>query len=347
MAVHNSSPMMIRLVARFGAAVMLGAGTVAPGCDEAHAHGHAAPLKVLATIGEVGLSPGQFDYPRAIDNDGESIWVIDKAARVQRLDVRTGRCTGGWKMPDYILGKPTGITIAPGAGGEQVLYVADTHYHRVMVYRAPAENAAPELLGTVGSFGEGPGQFIYPTDVAVLLDEAGREPRRMYVSEYGGNDRISAFDAKGPNQFEFAFTFGHFGDSAAAETVQFNRPQSMAIDVRKKELIVTDACNHRIGRFTLDGKLISWVCKAGAGAGELRYPYGLILLDDGSAMVSEYGNNRVQRVDVSTGASLGIFGVPGRGEGELASPWGLTRFKGSVYVLDSGNNRVQSFKEPG
>jgi hypothetical protein len=272
---------------------------------------------------------------------------IDKAARVQRLDVATGRCTGGWRMPDYILGKPTGVTIAPGAGGEKVLYVADTHYHRVMIYRPPAAGGEPQLLGSVGSFGEGPGQFIYPTDVLVLLDASGKEPRRIYVSEYGGNDRISVFEATGPNAFEYSFSFGHFGDSPAAENISFNRPQSMAFDAGSNQLIVTDACNHRIGRFTPEGKLVAWAGGPGTGPGQFRYPYGLVLLSDGSALISEYGNNRLQRIEASSGKSLGIFGVPGRGEGELASPWGLTLMGGRVYVLDSGNNRVLSFKEPG
>jgi DNA-binding beta-propeller fold protein YncE len=279
--------------------------------------------------------------------------VIDKAARVQKLDPLTGKYLGGWRMPEWILGKPTGVTVAPGDGGEKLIYVADTHYHHILIYR-PGDSfegvKEPKVVGQFGEFGEGPGQFVYPTDVAVLMEPDGKRARRIYVSEYGGNDRISVFEHdSAPNSYRFAFAIGAFGSSASAERVEFSRPQSLAIDTAHNELIVTDACNHRLGRLTLEGKLIAWYGSPD-GADELpghfKYPYGLCLLGDGSAMVAEFGNNRVQRIELSTGRSLGCFGTPGRQAGELAIPWGVTVLGDRVYVLDSGNNRVLAFARP-
>ncbi len=319
----------------------------------------AAPLKVTRHFGEVGLNPGQFSYPRAIDTIDDDVWVIDKMARVQRLDAKTGECRGGWRMPDWENGKPTGITLwRPPAGGALRVIIPDTHYHRVMVYD-PAGESPPEglmegrgkILASFGSYGEGEGQFIYPTDVAVLATANGKGIRRLYVSEYGGNDRVSVYEpAAGETvgderAFVFRFTFGKFGAGQGAE---FNRAQAIELDAERNELVMADACNHRIGRFTLEGVLIGWVGGGiGKAAGQMQYPYGIELVGGGRVMVAEFGGNRVQEFDLRTGTSLGVYGQAGREDGELASPWGVALSGGSVLVLDSGNNRVQGFAAPG
>lgn len=317
------------------------------------------PLNVSVAFGEVGDSPGQFSYPRCIDATKTDVWVIDKLARVQRVDVKTGRTTGGWRMPAWGNGKPTGITVwTPPAGGPARVIIPDTHYHRVMIYdpegAAPPEHMADapgRLIASFGSYGEEDGQFIYPTDVAVLPTEDGRGIQRLYVVEYGGHDRVSVFEpAQGEQRgqeakFVFRFDFGRFGDGQGAE---FNRPQSIEIDPARRELVLTDACNHRVGRFTLDGEIIAWIGGGiGKGPGQMQYPYGLELLEGGKALVAEFGGNRVQMFDLVTGGSLGIFGQAGRNEGQLASPWGLAVAGRTVLVLDSGNNRVQGFDSPG
>jgi hypothetical protein len=315
----------------------------APGPGEA-----AAPLRTTAVLGEVGTSPGQFVYPRCLDSDGSSLWVIDKSARVQRLDPRSGECTAIWTMPEFAQGKPVGITVGPpppGMGDDPIIYIADTHCHRIMLYQPPrGPDEAPKLLASFGSFGTGDGQFIYPTDVAILAEADGKHAARLYVAEYGDNDRISIFDAS----FRFLHTFGHFGSGGGPEP-EFNRPQSIAIDAKRSELIVADACNHRIGVFTLEGRLLRWHGSpqtAGSGQEQICYPYGLALLDDGTALVSEYGNHRVRHMSLQDGATLALYGTPGAGKGELASPWAVTVMKGSAYVLDSGNARIQAFPAP-
>ena len=78
--------------------------------------------------------------------------------------------------------------------------------------------------------------------------------------------------------------------------------------------------------------------------GELRYPYGLALLPDGSLVVCEYGNNRLQ-VFSPEGRSLAVYGAAGRGLGQLAYPWGVAvDAEKRACVVDAGNNRIQVWK---
>ncbi|MDX2131089.1 MAG: hypothetical protein SFY69_03435 [Planctomycetota bacterium] len=315
-------------------------------------------LDVVALYGEAGDAPGQFSYPRCLDATQTHAWVIDKLARVQKIDVRTGECVGGWRMPEWQNGKPTGVTVwTPPAGGPTRIIIADTHYHRVMVYD-PAGIAPPGemsdahglVLASFGSYGEEDGQFIYPTDVCVLPTDDGRGIKRLYVAEYGGNDRVSVFEpAVGEtpgHETRFTFLFA-FGEPGAGEG-RFNRPQSLFLGADGTELVVVDACNHRLARHALDGTYLGQVgLGIGNGPGEMKYPYAGVVLSDGSVMVSEFGGNRLQRFDLRTGASLGIYGRAGRSPGELASPWGVAVAGTRLLVLDSGNNRVQSITAPG
>ncbi|MEZ6232953.1 MAG: hypothetical protein R3B68_02075 [Phycisphaerales bacterium] len=346
-----------------GVAALAGLAAVLGGCGEA-APVPGEPIRVRVAFGEVGVSPGQFSYPRAmdaqVDASGSWLWVVDKSGRVQKIDAATGACRAWWRMPAIALGKPTGITIGPAAGpgladgdaGRAAVWLADTHYHQILVYdAADAEMPGPgqepreaRVLARFGEYGEAPGQFVYVTDVALLLDAAGAV-ERVYVSEYGGNDRITCLDS----EFNVLFTFGAFGSGETAERVEFNRPQAIGIDGLRRELVVVDSCNHRVGRFTLDGELIAWIGSpetAGDELGRFRYPWGLYLPGDGTALVVEQQGARVQHIDLATGDALASYGRIGYGEGELVTPWSVTVIGEMAYVLDSGNNRIFGFDAP-
>lgn len=358
-------------VVRRGLLALTAAGLLfTSGCNRGPQAGE--PLPINVNFGEGGDSPGQFAYPRAIDADATSVWVIDKLARVQRLDAKTGESLGGWRMPQWQVGKPTGVTVwvPDNHSDDEFIFVPDTHYHRVDVYKVPrlgvkGAREIGELIAQFGEYGTGPGQFIYTTDVMVIPNAKGDGVQRLYVSEYGGNDRISIYEradadqpgAAGTYSFVSSFgTFGIAGEDDADGSLVFNRPQSIALDAARGELVVNDACNHRIGRVTLEGKLVAWYgCSpqsprasdlAMKDQPRFMYPYGLSLPGDGTAIVAEFGGTRLHRVDLTSGASLGTYGKPGRKDGELLTPWGVAVENGEVFVLDSGNNRVQGFRLP-
>jgi DNA-binding beta-propeller fold protein YncE len=227
-------------------------------------------------------------------------------------------------MPLVEAGKPTGMSFAPDGR----LYVADTHYHRVVAF-----DEAGEVVGEFGEFGKEGGCFVYPTDIAFC---GQGDDARIFVGEYGGNDRISVFDSDG----EFVSSFSSWG----SDDGQISRPAALCVDAERERLYIADACNHRIAVYDLRGKLIRYFGSVGRDRGQLRYPYDLALMPNGNLIVCEFGNNRIQLFDTE-GESLGVYGGPGREPGELAFPWGLAvDDRGRVFVVDAGNNRIQVWR---
>ena len=302
---------------RYAAAVMLCTVMLTlTGCDSKA--GAVAEPKVIDSFGQTGRGQGEFIYPRAVDiaSDG-SLFVVDKTGRIQRLTAK-GKFLAVFEMPLIETGKPTGVSFAPNGN----LYVADTHYHRVLVFSPEGD-----IVGQFGKFGQDGGCFIYPTDVAFSGEG------RIFVSEYGGNDRISVFSDEG----DFLYCFGTPGNNQG----QLSRPSALCVDRSRKRLYVADACNHRIAVYNFDGKLLRYISSVGREPGRLRYPYDLSLLPDGNLVVCEYGNNRLQ-IFSPDGRSVAVYGGPGRSLGKLAYPWGLAiDNRGRAFVVDAGNNRIQ------
>jgi DNA-binding beta-propeller fold protein YncE len=237
---------------------------------------------------EPGTGPVQLVYPRAISYDAkdDTFFVIDRLAHINHID-RAGKPLGEWKMPEMQQGKPVGVSVGPDGN----VYVPDTHYHRVIVYTPKGEE-----IRRWGSFGHEPGQFIYPTDID--FDAKGN----IFVAEYGDNDRVQVFAPDG----KYLYQFGKFGQGDG----EFMRPQAILIE--GDTIYITDHANHRINVFKTDGTFVRNMCKRGSGLGELRFPYGLAKDSRGRLIVSEFGNNRVQLIDKTTGQGIKTLWRRGR-----------------------------------
>ena len=257
------------------------------GCDASREAGE--------TWSQTGRADGQLVTPRAIAYDpiNDRYYVIDKTGRVQRYSSQ-GKFELGWMMSETDNGKPVGLSI----GSEGNVWVADTHYQRVMIFSPDGKR-----LWEFGKEGKGVGQFIFPTDIAFDAQA------NVYVSEYGGNDRIQVFDPSG-NHLR---TFARFGQGEG----ELSRPQAIAI--RGSELFVADACNHRVVVFGLDGKVLRTIGKVGSASGEFRFPYSVDFDLSGNLLVCEYGNSRLQTL-TRDGSPVAILGSGGRRGGELSLP---------------------------
>lgn len=322
-------------------------------------------LQVERVLGEPGRQPGQFSYPRGMDTfdlDGRTCLVIvDKSARIQIIDALTGAPIGSIRTPEFDLGMPTGLSVAahPMDPDRPALWVADTHEHRVLVYDLPFDNDSKptEPRFSFGSYGEGPGQFIYPTDIAVQTGPDGLA-ERLFVSEYGGNDRVCEFrvirDADTVS-FEFVRQIGYSGvamDAPEDDPAALSRPQSVNLRRNNTELVVTDVGRNRVVRFDLTtGQVAGWTDGTTGPDGEpfdpLRFPYGLSLIGDDRAVLTEFGASRLRVIDLDSGRTIRVIGGPGRGAGQLATPWACVPYGNELMILDSGNDRVQVIRWPG
>lgn len=283
------------------------------------------PYRVDAIIGQRGMADGRFQKPRAIAIDRDNrCYVVDKTGRIQVFD-EEGVFVRGWRTPEIEQGKPTGLSIDRDGS----LIVADTHYFRFLFYTPAGELLEERTIG--GIHGSGPGKFAFVTD-AVRLPTG-----ELIFGEYGEFDRIHKYSPDG----EYLASLGEHG----REPLQFSRPQSLSVDANGW-LWVADACNHRVQVIDWMGntpRCIRVFGEEGAGPGQFKYPYSLALYGE-DVLVSEYGNHRVQRLDPN-GKSLASWGQAGSKLGELNQPWAIAVDpQGRIYVVDSGNNRIQRFR---
>ncbi|MBX3438701.1 MAG: ATP-binding cassette domain-containing protein [Planctomycetaceae bacterium] len=253
--------------------------------------------------------------------DGE-LYVLDNAGRVLVYS-SDGVLNRQWRMPEYDVGKPEGVCIL----SDGTVAVADTHYHRIVVF-----DQQGEVLRMFGELGEGPGQFIYP--VAITRDDA----QHVYVAEYGGNDRIQKFTEAG----EFVAAFGSFGTDEG----QFQRPSGIVWVAGESggsggKLYIADAINNRVHVYSDGGEYLQTIVdSARESSVAVDYPYDLALGPDASLYLAEYGAGRVTKI-TRNGELIGRYGNVGRGEGQFYTPWGIAvDSRGRVYVADTGNHRT-------
>ena len=294
--------------------------------------------------GRRGWSRSRFLKPRAITIDNlDQLYIVDTTGRIQVFDPEGGLIRF-WKTPQTENGRPTGLAIhhpvrlagdpvdrsAPEESAASVpaarVLVADTHYYRMLAYTLDGELLESEQIG--GTAGHAPGEFAFVTDA--VCDRHGC----FYIGEYNASDRIQKFDPEG----NFLTQWGGNGNQPG----KFVRPQSLVI--QGDVLWVADSCNHRIQRFDIRDetpKLIDVWGGPGTAPGQFYYPYDLAIASDGTIVVVEYKNNRIQRL-APDGKPIAIWGSAGFEPGQLNQPWGVViDSQDRIHILDSNNHRVQ------
>ena len=282
--------------------------------------------------GRRGIAEGRFVKPRAITIDRDDLlYIVDTTGRIQVFDTE-GELQRYWQTPKTANGRPTGLAMQYLEGEEDArVLVADTHYYRMLVFSDQGELIESAQIG--GTAGHLPGEFAFVTDA--VSDNQGC----FYIGEYNASDRIQKFDPHG----EFIMQWGGNGH----EPGKFFRPQSLV--VQDDILWVVDACNHRIQRFDISSdepKLIDVWGQAGEGKGQFYYPYDMAIASDGTIVVVEYKNNRIQRL-APDGKWIATWGGPGLEPGRLNGPWGVViDSRDNVHILDSSNHRIQRIRLP-
>ena len=168
------------------------------------------------------------------------------------------------------LDRPVGIAVDPVDGR---IFVADAGAHQLVVLASDGE-----VVARVGGRGPGPGEFNFPTSVA--LDSAGR----CYVGDTL-NFRVQVFG----RDLAFESSIGSKGDLPG----YFAQPKGVGIDP-DGHLYVVDAHFEAVQIFTADGRLLLSFGREGRGLGEFWLPAGLFIDAKGWIWIADSYNRRVQ-----------------------------------------------------
>jgi len=178
---------------------------------------------------------------------------------------------------DNQLGRPVGVAID---AQRRRLFVADAGLHQVFVFAFDGEE-----ITRIGGRGSGPGEFNFPTNVA--LDADGR----LYVSD-SLNFRVQVF---GPD-LHHQRVIGRKGDMPG----YFAQPKGLAFDP-DGHLYVVDAHFEAVQVFDPAGRLLMSFGGEGRGAGEFWLPAGMFIEPKGRIWIADSYNHRVQVFDYLSG----------------------------------------------
>ncbi len=152
---------------------------------------------------------------------------------------------------------------------------------------------------------------------------------------------------------------GGVGDGTSAITVSIN-PLGTAVDATGN-LYIADQSTNRIRKVDAATGLITTVAGNGtkgysgdggaATSAQLNYPYGVAVDTAGNLYIVDEGNNRIRKVNATTGvittmAGNGTAGFSGDGAAatlaRLNNPTGIAvDAAGNLYIADSNNNRIR------
>jgi hypothetical protein len=153
---------------------------------------------------------------------------------------------------------------------------------------------------------------------------------------------------------------GYSGDGGAATSARLSSPQSVAVD-SAGNIYIADSYNNRIRKVTAStgiittvagGSFIGYSGDGGAAtSAALSEPNGVALDSADNIYIADLGNNRIRKVDASTGiistvAGDGAEGYSGDGgaatNAMLYGPWAVAiDSAGNIYIADLGNSCIR------
>ncbi len=270
-----------------------------------------------------GSGDGWLNGPYAIAiGPDNSIFVADNGnSRIQKFDVN-GNFIKKWGSNGSSDGQFFGIWgIAVSPDG--YVYATDGNNCRIQKF-----DGNGNFIKKWGSCGAGNGQFNGPSRIAVSPDGY------VYVTD---QTTIQKFDGNG----NFIKKWGGYGTGNG----QLYYPAGIAVG-NDGYVYVADSGNNRIQKFDGSGNFVAKWGSYGSGNGQFNSPKGIAVAPDGSLYVADYNNNRIQKLDsngnfVATWQSYG-GGSLGDNWVQLYYPNDIVVTSGnSIYVVDSGNNRIQ------
>jgi DNA-binding beta-propeller fold protein YncE len=321
------------LLMLFGALIAL--GPLRPGDDELPGLAAVGTPVPTAPAAFVWQSEGDPDLPlddpvRTMLDPHGNLWVTDGQNSRFQIFAPDGTFLEAWGTPGTAEGQFdfNDLSLFGGYGGGAMvfdaagnLYVADPANYRIQKFTPDRA-----FVTTWGSKGDGDGQFLEITDLAV--DRQGR----VFVLDEGRDDvQVFADDGR---------FLASWGNAAEGWLVQ---PSGIAIDA-DGNLWIAHFTQHHVQKYSPDGRLLLTLGGFGTDEGEFNNPSDIAIDEQGRVYVAEWGGNRVQVFDLE-GRFLTTWGTRGVGEGQFAGLNSATPDgAGNVYVAEDGADRIQKFR---
>ncbi len=220
------------------------------------------------------------------------------------------------------------------------IYILDSTDGRVQKF-----DSSGRFISKFYSIGNGVGR---PFPTAITIDSSDN----IYVAyRYNGYDYNGNYDIKNESasiqKFDSSGRFiSKFGSLGSGDG-KFYYVISMTTDSTGK-VYVLDYSNW-VQKFTSSGTFISKSGSYGDGNGQFYVPASITTDAYDNLYVVESGsgeiNNRVQKF-TSSGVYVSQFGSYGSGDGQFKAPIAaIVDSSNSIYVVDSGNDRIQKFSQ--
>src|SRR5204863_175427 len=116
--------------------------------------------------------------------------------------------------------------------------------------------------------------------------------------------------------------FGYNGDGIAATSAQLKKPQGLLVDAAGN-ILFTDCLNNRVRKINASTGIISTIAGTGtagyngdgiaATSAQLAAPSGVTFDISGNMYITEFGGDRIRKVDSGTNLISTIAGLTGSG----------------------------------
>lgn len=290
------------------------------------------------------------DCGQALDSSG-NIYISDTANnRIRKVTAATGIITtiagtgtssfsgDGGLATSATLSGPEGV----GVDSNGNIYIADKF--NAAIRKVTVATGIITTVAGIGASGGFSGDGGLATSAELATPECVRfdSSDNMYIADYG-NWRIRKVTAATGIITTVAGngTQGYSGDGGAATSASLDTAVSIAADL-SGNLYIADWNNNRIRKVAAATGIITTVAGTGTAGGagdgglatsaQLDGPADVAVDSSGNLYIADNGNDRIRKVDASTGIITTVVGTGSAGfsgdggaatSAELTNPWGI------------------------